>query len=112
MAFPKISEVRALKDEEIADEIVAVKRQLFELRLQKATRRLEKTHEFIHTKHRLAQLLTVESERQRSNETTTPSAGKKTAAVTKTEESKPAAVDVTEAKPDPATESEQPPVES
>lgn len=86
MAFPKISEVRALSDEDIAKEILGVKRQLFELRLQKATRRLEKTHQFTHAKHRLAQLLTVEAERQRSQGTTD---------------------DVTEAKPEPATESEQ-----
>lgn len=96
MAFPKISEVRALSDEEIAKEVVAVKRQLFELRLQKATRRLEKTHEFTHAKHRLAQLLTVESERERSKGTTDSLVS----------------ADVTEATPEPATESEQQPVES
>jgi large subunit ribosomal protein L29 len=38
MALPKISDIRGLKDEEIAEEILAVKRKLFELRLQKATR--------------------------------------------------------------------------
>ncbi len=70
MALPKISDIRALNDEEIAKEILAVKRQLFELRLQKATRRLEKTHEFTHVKHRLAQLLTVESERKHSQDKT------------------------------------------
>jgi large subunit ribosomal protein L29 len=42
-----------------------VKKQLFNLRLQQATRRLEKPHEFKHAKHKLAQLLTVEGERQR-----------------------------------------------
>lgn len=66
MAFPEISEVRNLSDEEIGDQIVTVKRELFELRLQKATRRLEKTHLFKHKKHRLAQLLTVERERQQA----------------------------------------------
>ncbi|HIK26784.1 MAG: 50S ribosomal protein L29 [Oscillatoriaceae bacterium SKW80] len=64
MAFPKIQEVRELSDSELEEQIIAVKRQLFELRLQKATRRLEKTHEFKHARHRLAQLLTVERERQ------------------------------------------------
>lgn len=68
MALPKISEVRDLTDEAIVKEIIAVKRQLFELRLQKATRRLDKTHEFTHAQHRLAQLLTVESERKRSQQ--------------------------------------------
>ncbi|XTZ11757.1 MAG: 50S ribosomal protein L29, partial [cyanobacterium endosymbiont of Rhopalodia inflata] len=49
---------------ELVDEILAAKRQLFNLRFQQATRRLEKPHEFKHVRHRLAQLLTVERERQ------------------------------------------------
>ena len=64
MALPKIADVRSLNPEELADEVVATKRKLFELRLQKATGRLEKTHEFKHNRHRLAQLLTVERERE------------------------------------------------
>ncbi|PLZ71456.1 50S ribosomal protein L29, partial [Fischerella thermalis] len=43
-----------------------VKKELFQLRLQKATRQLEKPHLFRHARHRLAQLLTVESERKRA----------------------------------------------
>lgn len=66
MALPKIQEVRDLNAEELAEEILAAKRKLFELRFQQATRRLEKSHEFKHTRHRLAQLLTVERERQLS----------------------------------------------
>jgi large subunit ribosomal protein L29 len=42
-----------------------LKKQLFQLRLQKATRQLEKPHRFKHTRQRLAQLLTVETERKR-----------------------------------------------
>jgi large subunit ribosomal protein L29 len=64
MAFPKIADARALKDEELSEEIVAAKKKLFDLRFQQATRRLETPHEFKHTRHRLAQLLTVEGERQ------------------------------------------------
>lgn len=66
MPLPKISEARDLSDQEIADQIIAVKKQLFQLRLQKATRQLEKPHSFKHAKHRLAQLLTVEHERKHS----------------------------------------------
>lgn len=66
MALPKIQEARVLNAEELAEEILAAKRKLFELRFQQATRRLEKSHEFKHTRHRLAQLLTVERERQLS----------------------------------------------
>ena len=68
MALPKIEEARKLTDEELSTEVIATKRKLFELRLQQATRRLEKPHEFKHTRHRLAQLLTVETERQMKRE--------------------------------------------
>lgn len=64
MALSKIEDARGLSDAELAEEIVAIKRQLFELRLEKATRRLEKPHQFKHCRHRLAQLITVERERQ------------------------------------------------
>ncbi len=64
MPFPKIEDARKLNDEELADEIVGVKRQLFDLRFQRATGNLEKTHQFKHARHRLAQLMTVERERQ------------------------------------------------
>ncbi len=66
MPLPKVSEARELTDEKLAQEIVAVKRQLFQLRLQKATRQLDKPHQFKHARHRLAQLLTVEGERKRA----------------------------------------------
>ena len=69
MALPKIAEVRKMSDEDIADAILGAKKKLFELRLQQATRRLEKTHEFKHTRHRLGQLLTVERERQLAQST-------------------------------------------
>lgn len=64
MALPKIEDARKLSDEDLSEEITATKRKLFDLRFQQATRRLEKPHEFKHSKHRLGQLLTVERERQ------------------------------------------------
>ncbi|MBD2179568.1 MULTISPECIES: 50S ribosomal protein L29 [Oscillatoriophycideae] len=64
MSLPKIEEARKLSDEELAEQIIQAKRQLFQLRLQKATRQLEKPHQFKHTKHKIAQLLTVEHERK------------------------------------------------
>ncbi|MEL6221845.1 MAG: 50S ribosomal protein L29 [Cyanobacteria bacterium J06626_14] len=64
MALSKISEIREFSDAELKEEIAATKRSLFDLRFQKATRQLEKHHEFKHQRHRLAQLLTVERERQ------------------------------------------------
>ncbi|AFZ29558.1 MULTISPECIES: 50S ribosomal protein L29 [Chroococcaceae] len=64
MPLPKISEARNLSDEELTTQIAALKKQLFQLRLQKATRQLEKPHQFKHARHQLAQLLTVEHERK------------------------------------------------
>lgn len=64
MALPKIADARKLSEDELAEEILAVKRELFQLRLEQATRRLEKPHLFKHAKHRLAQLLTIERERE------------------------------------------------
>ena len=64
MALPKIEEVRSLSDEELTTQILEVKQELFRLRLEKATRQLNTPHLFKHKKHRLAQLLTIERERQ------------------------------------------------
>lgn len=63
MPLPKIEEVRDLNDQELSDRIVATKKELFQLRFQKATRQLEKPHQFKHLRHRLAQLMTLEHER-------------------------------------------------
>lgn len=64
MALPGIEEVRNLSDEELAEAIVKEKQNLFQLRLEQATRRLEKPHLFKHSKHRLSQLMTIEQERK------------------------------------------------
>ena len=64
MALPKIAEVRELSDDALAEAIKTTKKELFELRFQRATRQLEQTHLFKHKKHRLSQLLTIERERQ------------------------------------------------
>ncbi|QZZ19221.1 50S ribosomal protein L29 [Leptothermofonsia sichuanensis E412] len=64
MPLPKIEDARSLSDKELQEQIVAVKRELFQLRFQKGTRQLEKSHQFKHNRHRLAQLMTVERERQ------------------------------------------------
>lgn len=65
MALSKISEIRDLGDDQLAQEVIAVKKQLFQLRFQKATRQLEKeVHQFKHARHRLAQLMTIQRERQ------------------------------------------------
>lgn len=65
MPMPKIETARALDDAALSAEILTVKKELFELRLQKATRQLNQPHLIRMRKHRLAQLLTVEGERKR-----------------------------------------------
>lgn len=64
MPLPKIDEIRDLSDEALNDRIIETKKELFQLRFQKATRQLEGTHQFKHLRHRLAQLMTVERQRQ------------------------------------------------
>ena len=64
MPLPKIADIRDLSDQDLSDQILEAKKTLFDLRFQKATRRLEKSHLFKHMRHRLAQLMTVERERQ------------------------------------------------
>ncbi|AFY69384.1 LSU ribosomal protein L29P [Thalassoporum mexicanum PCC 7367] len=64
MALPDIKDIKALSDDDLQAEVLALKKELFQLRLKRSTRQPFKPHEFKHTKHRLAQLLTIERERQ------------------------------------------------
>jgi len=60
------AEVRKLTDAEITTKIESLRRELFDLRFQQATRQLTKTHRFKEVRLELAQLLTVQTERLRS----------------------------------------------
>lgn len=64
MALPKIDDIRELSDQELNDQIIAVKKELFQLRFQKATRQTVQPHQFKHARHRLAQLMTIEQARK------------------------------------------------
>jgi large subunit ribosomal protein L29 len=66
MARPDIAEVRKLTDGEITEKIDGTRRELFDLRFQQATRRLEHPHRFKEARIKLAHLFTVQLERQRS----------------------------------------------
>ncbi|MCS5707078.1 50S ribosomal protein L29 [Synechococcus sp. FGCU-3] len=66
MARPDIAEVRKLSSDQINEQIDATRRELFTLRFQQATRRLENPHRFKQARIKLAQLLTVRGEQQRS----------------------------------------------
>ena len=66
MARPSIAEVRKLTDDELTEQINGIRRELFDLRFQQATRRLEHPHRFKEARIKLAHLLSVQLERQRS----------------------------------------------
>ncbi|MEM1238958.1 MAG: 50S ribosomal protein L29 [Cyanobacteria bacterium P01_H01_bin.26] len=65
MALSKAKDLRELTDDELSAEISNVKRELFDLRFQQATRQMETGfHQFKHARRKLAQLMTIERERQ------------------------------------------------
>jgi large subunit ribosomal protein L29 len=68
MSLPKIKEILSLDTDQLEKEILAAKKQLFELRLKRATRQPFKAHSFRHTKHRLGQLLMIKKQRLLTNE--------------------------------------------
>ena len=70
MAKSDTSELRKLTDSDITEQIEGIRRELFDLRFQKATSQLSNTHRFKEARIKLAQLLTVQSERSRSNSST------------------------------------------
>jgi len=68
MPLSKVEDIKSLSDQELAEQIVEVRKDLFQLRFQKATRQTVKPHQFKHVRHRLAQLMTIERQRQLANE--------------------------------------------
>ena len=69
MARPDIADLRQLSDGELTEQINGIRRELFDLRFQQATRRLEQPHRFKQARIKLAQLQTVQQERKRSTVT-------------------------------------------
>ena len=70
MARSNTTEVRELTDSDIIQQIDDIRRELFDLRFQRATRQLNNTHRFKEARIKLAQLLTVQNERSRSSTST------------------------------------------
>ncbi len=64
MAFLSLNELKKLDNEGLTKEIINTKKELFELRLKKATRQSFKPDLFKHNKRKVAQLLTLESQKQ------------------------------------------------
>ncbi len=68
MAKSNTSEIRKLTDSDINEQIEGTRRELFDLRFQRATRQLSNPHRFKEARIKLAQLLTVQQERTRSTQ--------------------------------------------
>ena len=72
---PKIKQTNLLDDEQLNKEILASKKELFELRLRQSTNQYFTPHSFRHIKHRLGQLLMIQKERKNINITTSKRRG-------------------------------------
>jgi large subunit ribosomal protein L29 len=58
-----IDKVRGLSEQELAEELVAARRHLYDLRFQLATRQLTDYSQISQTRRTIARLLTVQTER-------------------------------------------------
>jgi len=56
MSFSKFGQIEELTEGELKEELLALKKQLFDLRVQQSTRQKIKPHLFTHIKHRISQL--------------------------------------------------------
>ncbi len=70
MTKPDTAELSKLTDSDISGQIDGIRRELFDLRFQKATSQLSNTHRFKEARTKLARLMTVQNERSRSNTST------------------------------------------
>lgn len=64
MARSKMSDLRELTPEEVDEQINQLKRELFDLRFQMATRQTVQPHQAKQIRHKIAQLMTLKHERQ------------------------------------------------
>ena len=64
MAFVSFNDLKNLNGETLSNQIIETKKTLFDLRLKKATRQSFKPHLFKHNKRKIAQLLTLESQKK------------------------------------------------
>jgi large subunit ribosomal protein L29 len=59
MSLSKFADLVSLSNKEIAEEIIKVENEIFNLRFRKATRQTFKTHEIKNAKRKLAQFKTL-----------------------------------------------------
>ncbi|MBD3673614.1 MAG: 50S ribosomal protein L29 [Planctomycetaceae bacterium] len=62
----KVSEIREMSDDQLVAELNETRRQLFDLRFQAATERLDVPSELKKLRKKIARILTVQSERQKA----------------------------------------------
>ena len=63
----KIADVRALTQDQLADELLKLKREQFNLRFQAATNQLEKPSRVREVRRTIAQIKTLQTERARAS---------------------------------------------
>ena len=61
----KVSEIREMNDEQLQAELADTRRQLFDLRFQAATERLDAPSELRKLRKKIARILTVQTERSK-----------------------------------------------
>lgn len=59
MSVPKFSEIKTLSNNEVAENLIKIEKELFNLRFKQATRQSFKSHEIKYAKRRIAQLKTL-----------------------------------------------------
>ncbi len=69
MALSRMSDIQDLPTEEVESKIQDLKRQLFDLRFQKATQETVKSHEGKLLRRQIAQLMTLQRQRQLQDQT-------------------------------------------
>nr|QCI06262.1 ribosomal protein L29 [Dicranema revolutum] len=62
MAFQKFSNIKHYSIEQIEENIVKLKKEIFNLKIQQATKQSIKNHLFKHKKNNLAKLLTLKTQ--------------------------------------------------
>jgi large subunit ribosomal protein L29 len=60
----KMTDIKALTDDQLSDELVKLKKEPFNLRFQKASGQLEKTARVRHVRRDIARLRTAETQRR------------------------------------------------
>nr|YP_010726502.1 ribosomal protein L29 [Hypnea spinella]WDY84977.1 ribosomal protein L29 [Hypnea spinella] len=65
MGFNTISEFQNLNIEEIDTNILKLKKEILDLQIRKCTKQSIKNHHFKHKKHKIAQLLTLKTQKNK-----------------------------------------------